>query len=143
MVIPFVTCISSSVFASIIVTLESVTQFGTANQGITDELAGLLGYTFLTTAGVAGAHEVFGATGDSGGGGCCRAAFAFSDGFRGQPVAEDFVDITIVNRNGTTNQFGRPVASFLVSSVPVPAAVWLFGSGLLGLIGFSKHKKTA
>ncbi len=115
----------------------------TANQGITDELGGLLGYTFLTNAGVAGAREVFGATGDSGGGGCCRAAFDFSDGFRGQPVAEDFVDITIVNRNRTTNQFGRPVASFLVkevSSVPVPAAVWLFGSGLLGLIGFSKHK---
>ncbi len=29
------------------------------------------------------------------------------------------------------------------SPVPVPAAVWLFGSGLLGLIGYSKHKKLA
>ncbi len=27
--------------------------------------------------------------------------------------------------------------------VPIPAAVWLFGSGLLGLIGFSKRKKAA
>jgi len=27
-----------------------------------------------------------------------------------------------------------------VSQVPVPAAVWLFGSGLLGLIGFSRRK---
>ncbi len=27
--------------------------------------------------------------------------------------------------------------------IPVPAAVWLFGSGLIGLIGFSKHKKAA
>jgi len=27
-----------------------------------------------------------------------------------------------------------------VSAVPVPAAAWLFGSGLLGLIGFSKRK---
>ncbi len=27
--------------------------------------------------------------------------------------------------------------------VPIPAAVWLFGSGLLGLIGFSKRKKVA
>jgi len=25
--------------------------------------------------------------------------------------------------------------------VPVPAAAWLFGSGLLGLIGFAQHKK--
>ena len=28
-----------------------------------------------------------------------------------------------------------------VSNVPVPAAVWLFGSGLLGLIGISRRKK--
>jgi hypothetical protein len=27
-----------------------------------------------------------------------------------------------------------------VSAVPVPAAVWLFGTGILGLIGFSKRK---
>lgn len=27
------------------------------------------------------------------------------------------------------------------SAVPVPAAVWLFGSGLLGLIGFARRKK--
>jgi hypothetical protein len=27
--------------------------------------------------------------------------------------------------------------------VPVPAAVWLFGSGLLGLIGVARHKKAA
>jgi hypothetical protein len=30
-----------------------------------------------------------------------------------------------------------------VSTVPVPAAVWLFGSGLLGLIGVARRKKTA
>ncbi len=30
-----------------------------------------------------------------------------------------------------------------VTSVPLPAAAWLFGSGLLGLIGFSKRKKAA
>lgn len=28
-----------------------------------------------------------------------------------------------------------------VSSVPIPAAVWLFGSGLLGLIGMARRKK--
>ena len=28
-----------------------------------------------------------------------------------------------------------------VSAVPVPAAVWLFGSGLIGLIGVAKRKK--
>jgi hypothetical protein len=28
-----------------------------------------------------------------------------------------------------------------MSSVPVPAAVWLFGSGLLGLVGIARRKK--
>ena len=32
-------------------------------------------------------------------------------------------------------------ASLGVSAVPVPAALWLFGSGLLGLIGMVKRKK--
>ena len=30
-----------------------------------------------------------------------------------------------------------------VSTVPIPAAVWLFGSGLLGLIGFARRKTRA
>lgn len=30
-----------------------------------------------------------------------------------------------------------------VSAVPVPAAVWLFGSGLLGLVGIARRKNTA
>ena len=29
------------------------------------------------------------------------------------------------------------------AAVPVPAAVWLFGSGLLGLVGVARRKKTA
>jgi hypothetical protein len=30
-----------------------------------------------------------------------------------------------------------------VSAVPVPAAVWLFASGLLGLVGIARRRKTA
>ena len=30
-----------------------------------------------------------------------------------------------------------------VSAVPVPAAVWLFGSGLIGLVGIARRKKAA
>jgi len=33
------------------------------------------------------------------------------------------------------------VAEAPISAVPVPAAVWLFGSGLIGLLGFAKRKK--
>ena len=51
----------------------------------------------------------------------------------------------------STNQYGFDYASLngiistnvTVSAVPVPAAVWLFGSGLLGLIGISRRKKSA
>ncbi|MCW8910327.1 MAG: VPLPA-CTERM sorting domain-containing protein [Gammaproteobacteria bacterium] len=33
------------------------------------------------------------------------------------------------------------LGSHSVSAVPVPAAVWLFGSGLIGLVGFARRKK--
>ena len=33
--------------------------------------------------------------------------------------------------------------TWAVSSVPIPSAVWLFGSGILGLIGISRKKKAA
>lgn len=33
--------------------------------------------------------------------------------------------------------------SFVNNPVPVPAAVWLFGSGLLGLIGIARRRKSA
>ncbi len=41
------------------------------------------------------------------------------------------------------DQIRWDVDSFTVSAVPVPAAVWLFGSGLLGLLGVSRRKRLA
>ena len=51
--------------------------------------------------------------------------------------------------NGYQLNYGGKVNSYYawavqtgdVSAVPVPAAVWLFGSGLIGLIGLAKRKK--
>ena len=37
--------------------------------------------------------------------------------------------------------YGWAVQSGDVSAVPVPAAVWLFGSGLLGLVGVARRKR--
>jgi len=43
---------------------------------------------------------------------------------------------------------GDPITFYLsstleISAIPVPAAIWLFGSGLVGLIGFSRRKAKA
>lgn len=44
---------------------------------------------------------------------------------------------------GSANVSGTGNCSISVNPVPVPAAVWLFGSGLAGLIGVSRRKKAA
>ena len=42
----------------------------------------------------------------------------------------------------SSSNYAWAVQSGDVSAVPVPAAVWLFGSGLLGLIGVAKRKQS-
>ena len=42
----------------------------------------------------------------------------------------------------TSNAYVWVVHSGNVSAVPVPAAAWLFGSGLIGLVGLARRKKT-
>lgn len=52
----------------------------------------------------------------------------------------------LLEDHGTTNGYAVEITAdtFIPGPpVPLPAAVWLFGSGLLGLIGIAKHKKTA
>ena len=46
----------------------------------------------------------------------------------------------IIFANGAVLQIDA-VASNPPSEIPVPAAVWLFGSGLLGLVGVARRKK--
>lgn len=46
------------------------------------------------------------------------------------------VDITLLESSITSFQFEYTV-------VPVPAAMWLFGSGLLGLVGFARRRGNA
>jgi hypothetical protein len=42
-----------------------------------------------------------------------------------------------------TNNYSHWTEYGVVSPVPVPAAVWLFGTALIGLVGFSKRRKAA
>ena len=46
--------------------------------------------------------------------------------------------------NDMITDFGDNSGSFSVevNAVPVPAAIWLFGSGFIGLIGFARRKKS-
>ncbi len=55
--------------------------------------------------------------------------FRFNDGY------------TSTNHKNRGTAYGLAVRSGDVSAVPVPAAVWLFGSGLVGLIGVSRRKR--
>ncbi len=63
------------------------------------------------------------------------------------------INVWDVNTDGSLTAVGVPGmengpfpgfnAAFDVTPVPVPAAVWLFGSGLLGLVGIARRRKAA
>lgn len=54
--------------------------------------------------------------------------FLFSNGYQSSSSEFNF-------------KFAWAVRSGDVSAVPVPAAVWLFGSGLIGLLGFARRRR--
>ena len=51
-------------------------------------------------------------------------------------MTNDSFSLSFVYQNG-----GLLLYKDEVSAVPIPAAVWLFGSGLIGLAGFARGKK--
>jgi len=68
--------------------------------------------------------------------------FSINDGFIAGLNTLEFI---VNNQNVSTfpNPTGLLVADLIGSAavVPIPAAVWLFGSGLLGLVGVARRKK--
>lgn len=44
---------------------------------------------------------------------------------------------------GDENRNGATILQAELSAVPIPAAFWLFGSALIGMVGFGKRKKAA
>jgi uncharacterized membrane protein YdfJ with MMPL/SSD domain len=56
------------------------------------------------------------------------------------PTAAAYVRVQILSNHGSTFVTGISEAAFEVTAVPVPAAAWLFGSGLLGLAGIARKK---
>ena len=61
-------------------------------------------------------------------------AFSIGERFNVSPPEVDFRISGFAPVNSTGEQI------FLVRAVPLPAAVWLFGSGLLGVVGIARRK---
>jgi len=50
------------------------------------------------------------------------------------------IDEVIVTSFGGTGLFVMDDIEYSLSAIPIPAAVWLFGSGLIGLFGMARRK---
>ena len=86
--------------------------------------------------------QLFASSLSCGGTGCSLALSPISDGPLLHPAGVS-TDIGILLSfdlsAGDTVTFNT---RFEVTPVPVPAAIWLFGSGLLGLVGVARRRKT-
>ena len=69
------------------------------------------------------------------------AAYLYDGDVGTKYLTQDYISTYYISQNDTDGS--AETGSFLVrtSVVPVPAAVWLFGSGLLGLVGIARRKK--
>lgn len=83
--------------------------------------------------------EVFGSYGDYSG---INSTGALGAGnYRFNIVAHTYADSVSFGENFAAVNASTSLHLTEVSAVPVPAAVWLFGSGLIGLVGFARRKK--
>lgn len=62
----------------------------------------------------------------------------FSVAFKDHSITFDLIGPLSFTHSGTIKEWKIDINT---TTVPVPAAVWLFGSGLLGLVGLSRRKK--
>lgn len=86
-----------------------------------------------------GTPVMLNATGSSGDGGYANLSLAALAG-PGQNIAFT-ASFDPGLRDDSNNDYA--LAAITVSAVPIPAAAWLFGTALLGLVGFSRRRKTA
>ncbi|MFC1589229.1 VPLPA-CTERM sorting domain-containing protein [Pseudomonadota bacterium] len=68
--------------------------------------------------------------------------YTSTDVLNGSPAAGDGV-LGLGMIDGAFAGFNANFDFVAPAAVPVPAAVWLFGSGLLGLVGVARRKKSA
>ena len=59
----------------------------------------------------------------------------------GSLIQFGYASTNFTGYSGNTNSWGMDNFQISVNSVPIPAAAWLFGSGLIGLVGLARRKK--
>ncbi len=111
--------------------LGSSNSYAAPSGSITGFIGGGWGYT-LGSGAAWGAGFNNSLTGLSGG---MKMSFAAID------LGTDAVSMNTFAGTWSVNAANGTLNYTTVSAVPVPAAVWLFGSGLLGLVGISRRKK--
>ena len=104
------------------------------------DVVNAIGDTFVLGTVVEGTYGVYGLTSDTGSAKSGGAGFNYMGGHHStQKLTTTLAtsNLTFVGATSTSD----PVGHYLVqtSVVPVPGAVWLFGSGLIGLIGIAKR----
>jgi hypothetical protein len=67
----------------------------------------------------------------------------YGDGTEASPFGMDFAYDTADFVNSSDEKAIYMELHLTLSHVPIPPAVWLFGTGLLGLVGMARRKKTS
>lgn len=79
-------------------------------------------------------------------GACATAYFTLGDGDNAcnwvNGLGQDTNTLGWFNQNGESQFISDVLFVRDVNTIPVPAAVWLFGSGLMGLLGVARRKKS-
>ena len=65
-----------------------------------------------------------------------------NSGDQSQTLVSTLAFSVFMSQGDVIHMFAEGEADTQVSPIPIPHAAWLFGSGLLGLIGISRRKKT-
>jgi len=72
--------------------------------------------------------------------------WAYTNWLSGEPNNAGGIEDHLAMDRGFWNDEGTAIGiikGYVVETVPIPPALWLFGSGLLGLVGMARRKKAA